>query len=501
MISPLCKVLTPGLFCAVLLSCNNQLVSTGNDAGVPLPDAGTGGSSSTGAASSSGGAGSTGGRSTTGGPGGESTTGSSSASGTGGTGGVSSTGGSGGSSSGGTTGGTVPPGKIEHLVFIVNENHTLDNLFSGFPGADTASTYKGPDGGMVQAPQCPDSLSHDLCHAHGCALTDWDDGGMDGWAANDTGDGLSWCQYSQSQIPGYWALASSYALADHFHSSMLGPSFPGHMFTVAAQAGWAIGNPYDPTLGLTQILWGCDEAPNVVVDTLANGGCTVASVAPCFDIPSGPDVLPAGATWKFYGTGVSFGFGSIVWSMFDAVNPVRYGPNWGNVVPYSEFSTDLDAGNLPTVSWLVNQDIYSGHPPLSMCANDTWVVGYVDQIINSPYYANTAIIVTWDDFGGFYDHVAPPVQYGCNAGQPYGLGFRLPAIIVSPWVKNGVFHGLSEQASLIRLIEEVFGGPGAVGMLNAQSPAARDAAAGSLLGAFDFNQTPIPPSPAPTACP
>ena len=122
------------------------------------------------------------------------------------------------------------------------------------------------------------------------------------------------------------------------------------------------------------------------------------------------------------------------------------------------------------------------------CAIHHWVAKYVNEVMQGPDWSTSAIIVTWDDFGGFYDHVPPPVQYGCDATQPYGQGFRLPAIIISPWVKQGVFHGVTEQASIPRLIEELFDGPAGVGRLNAMDPAARDAAAGSLLDAFDFTQ-------------
>src|SRR6185369_7178676 len=118
----------------------------------------------------------------------------------------------------------------------------------------------------------------------------------------------------------------------------------------------------------------------------------------------------------------------------------------------------------------------------------------------SPIWDTTAIVVTWDDYGGFYDHVAPPVSYVCDAAHPYGLGFRLPAILVSPWVRPGVFHGITEQASVVRLIEEVFA-PGSVGALHTMDPAARDDAAGSLLDAFDFDQVPLPAVPASTTCP
>jgi phospholipase C len=225
-------------------------------------------------------------------------------------------------------------------------------------------------------------------------------------------------------------------------------------------------------------------------------------VFPCFDIPSAPDVLQPGQTWKFYGSDYGPLLGG-VWSMFDAISSVRNGPGWANVVPYSQFATDVQNGTLPTVSWLVNEDLDSGHPPLSMCASDTWTAQNLNKLINSPLWSTSAIIITWDDYGGFVDHVPPPVsaQYGCDGTSPYGLGFRLPAILISPWVRRGVFHGLSEQASLVRLIEELFGAPGAVGSLHALDPAARDNVAGSLLDAFDFHQVPLPPVPAKEACP
>jgi phospholipase C len=400
----------------------------------------------------------------------------------------------------------VSPGKIEHLVIVVLENHTLDNMFAGFPGADavnSSTVFVGADGGTFTAPACPDSLPRDLQHGHPPALQDWNDGGMNGWDsvadADDNGDHMAFCQYSAASIPGFWDLASDYALADEFHTEALGPSFPGHLAVLAAQSAWATDNPEIGTFDALPI-WGCDDPPGTTYPAL-DGGCAAVNPVPCLDIPSAPDVLPPGATWKFYGTGIAFGFGNIVWSMFDAISPIRNGADWGNVVPYTEFDTDVDAGTLPTVSWLVDQDLASGHPPLSMCVCDEWTTTRVNELIQSPLWSTTAVIITWDDFGGFYDHVAPPILYGCDPWSPYGLGFRVPAIIISPWVKPGVFHGVAEQASLTRLIEELFGGPGAVGMLHAIDPDARDDVAGSLLPAFDFNQTPLPPIPAQETCP
>ena len=412
--------------------------------------------------------------------------------------GATSPGGSGGS---GPSAPVVPPGYIDHVVIIVNENHTFDNLFAGFPGADTKSTFTAPDGTTFKAPHAPD-VTRSMCHEHSCALTDWDGGKMDGWfqqsGANKNGDHMAWSQYQAQDIPGYWQLARTYGLADHFFSSMLGPSFPGHNFVLAAQAGWSDGDPKDV---ITMPIWGCDNPWGTHVGVENQSTCQTTQQYPCFDMPSVPDLLPKGVSWKFYGTGLNWGFGHYVWSMFDDIKSIRDShEEWERVVPWYDFDDDIKNGKLPNVTWLVNQDLYSGHPPLSMCGNDQWVVKRVNEIMNSKYWAHTAIFITWDDFGGFYDHVKPPVQYGCDATHPYGLGFRLPLIIVSPYAKQGVFHGVTEQASLVKFIEQVFT-PSSVGALHQMDPAARDDVAGSLVNAFDFSQTPRPPTPATTRCP
>jgi phospholipase C len=152
------------------------------------------------------------------------------------------------------------------------------------------------------------------------------------------------------------------------------------------------------------------------------------------------------------------------------------------------------------VSWLVPQDFGDEHPspniPLhpvkvSVCAGENWTVHYLNMVMQSDYWKDTAIIITMDDFGGWYDHVLPPRQYGCNTQQPYGLGFRLPLIVVSPYAKPGfIFKEVAEQASVPRFIEKVVG---AKFTLNELDPAAQDAQANDLMNAFDFTQTPLPP--------
>jgi phospholipase C len=379
---------------------------------------------------------------------------------------------------------------IKHVIIVVKENHTFDNYFGSFPGADGISQIATAHG-MITPPHAPQNTSRDLCHDHPCALVDWAYGAMNGWdvvgGASVNGDDLVYAQYQESDIPNYWQYARHFTLADRFFANVLGPSFPGHMFTIAAQDAWATSNP--DSSGLSAF-WGCDQAADARLPVTNQATCQEEQKFPCFDIPSVPDILPAGVDWKFYGT--NFYVLPEIWSMFDAVKSIRNGPLWSNIVNASTFDDDVDNGRLPAVSWLVDQDLADEHPQVgSVCNGENWTVGHLNHVMNSPYWKDTAILFTMDDFGGWYDHVAPPRQYGCDTTQPFGLGFRLPLIVISPYAKPGfVFHEVSEQASIARFVEKVFG---ATKTLSELDPAAQDGQANDLLNAFDFTQTPLPP--------
>src|SRR5205823_5075183 len=159
-----------------------------------------------------------------------------------------------------------------------------------FPGAEGITTCPLP-GGPGPCPVAPDKTPRDLCHEHQCGITDWNEGKMDGWAkVQDStvgGDNLAWAQYNEAGIPNYWAYAKAYALADHFFASEMGPSFPGHMFTIAAQAGWSVDNPTTDNL---EPIWGCSESSSAVVPIFDHGSCTTKNIFPCFDIPSVPTI-------------------------------------------------------------------------------------------------------------------------------------------------------------------------------------------------------------------
>jgi phospholipase C len=385
----------------------------------------------------------------------------------------------------------MPPANfpIKHVVVVVKENHTFDNYFGTFPGVE-GTTQCLTSQGMIPAPKAPDSTPRDLCHEHSCALSDWNGGKMDGWlgvsGASSNNDNLFCAQYDGTSIPNYWAYAKKYALADHFFANVLAPSFPGHTFFLAAQAGWAIGNP-----GVSALhpFWGCDEASNYTVSILDQASCMPKDVAPCFNIPSVPDLLPGSVDWKFYGT--NFYVFPEIWSMFDAIQEVRNGPMWNNVVNASTFDSDIDAKKLPALSWLVDQDLADEHPNVGgVCAGENWTVGHVNKLMQSDYWKESVIFFTMDDFGGWYDHVPPPRQYGCDKSQPYGLGFRLPLLILSPYVKPGVYKNVAEQASIVKFILEAFHAPRYLADLD---PAAQDKQANDLMDAFDFTQTPLDP--------
>ena len=382
------------------------------------------------------------------------------------------------------------PLPIHHVVVIVKENHTFDNYFGSFPGAEGTTTCKTSTG-TIPCPEAPDSTSRDMCHQHSCALADWDNGKMDGFDTGDTSntkhDTLNYAQYHESDIPNYWTYARTFTLGDHFFANVLGSSFPGHAFVLAAQSGWSTGNP---NLQISHPYWGCDQDPSTRVDILDHGSCTDTQVFPCFKIPSVPDILPTGVDWKFYGS--NFYIFPEVWSMFDAIDSVRNGPGWSNVVTSDHFDSDVKGGTLPAVTWLVNQDLNDEHPNIgAVCKGENWTIDRINLLMKSPYWKDTAILFTMDDFGGWYDHVAPPRQYGCDAAHPYGLGFRLPLLVISPYAKPGfIFREQSEQASIPRFIEKVFG---ATKTLSDLDPAAQDGQANDLMNAFDFNQEPLAP--------
>lgn len=366
--------------------------------------------------------------------------------------------------------------QIQHIVFIVKENRTFDNYFGTFPGADGAASGTISTGRVIPLSPSPDRTPRDIAHNWASALEGIHDGGMDAFdlipGGNANGDFLAYTEFTEKDIPNYFAYARNFVLADRMFSSLHGPSFPNHLYTVAAQGGRVIDNPNGST-------WGCDDAAGSTVPVLDDGGNRV-TVFPCFDFQTLADSLQsANISWKYYAPGQ--GQSGYKWSTLDAINHIRNTSLWTeHVVPDAQFVIDAQKGQLPAVSWLVTTSEQSEHPPSSVCEGENWTVKQVNAVMQGLDWTSTAIFLTWDDFGGFYDHVPP------TGVDQFGLGPRIPLLIISPFAKAGyISHTPYEFASVLKFIEERFG----------LAPlTARDAAAKDTLESFDFTQMPRSPT-------
>jgi phospholipase C len=374
--------------------------------------------------------------------------------------------------------------KIQHIVFVIKENRSFDMYFGTFPGADGVTSGLVSTGERMALRRGQDRMPRDIGH-------DWEDarravheGKMDRFDlvrdGNQRNDFLSMTQFVAADIPNYWRYAEHFGLADRMFSSLAGPSFPNHLYTVAAQSAGAINNP-------DSLVWGCDSDERSTVAVVDASGA-VTRQAPCFDIPTIADSLEAaGVSWRYYAP--VRGQHGYIWSALDAIRHIRLGPLWQRVVPFSDFDATASRGTLPAVSWLIPDFDVSEHPTVdafagttlsvSACAGENWTVQHLNAIMQGPDWPTTAIILTWDDFGGFYDHVAPP------ATDQFGLGPRVPLLVISPYAKEGVVsHTAYEFASVLQLIETRY---------KLKALTARDVEANSLLDMFDFSQPPAPP--------
>ena len=368
---------------------------------------------------------------------------------------------------------------IQHIVFIVKENRTFDNYFGTFPGADGATSGAISTGQLIPLGHAPDK-ARDMSHDSGDAVAAINGGKMNFFDltgnANINGDYMSYSQLTQTDIPNYFAYAQNFVLADHMFSSVHGPTFPNRLYTVAAQAGGATDDPSGGTGANAG--WGCDSIANTVVpvmDTLGN----ISRVFPCFQFPTLADSLQsAGISWKYYAP--TQGQPSYYESTLDAISDIRNTALWTeDVVASEQFVTDTLNGQLPAVSWLVPPNHDNEHPPGSSCAGENWTVQQINAVMQGPDWNSTAIFLTYDDFGGLYDHVPPPVL------DQFGLGPRVPMLIISPYARPGyVSHTQYEPSSVLKFVEERFDLP---------ALASRDAAANDTLDSFNFTQAPLSP--------
>jgi phospholipase C len=406
---------------------------------------------------------------------------------------------------------------IKHVIFVVKENRTFNNYFATYPGAEGA-TEGGTiscdangcqDGPVVQLRHAKDVQPHDLTHCFRCGLAAINGGKMNGFnqmgATIDVGDNADlfgkdlsgYVYYERNGLPNYWAYADRFVLADRFFTSMYGPTLPEHLYTVAAQSNWIVENKGDATHPNGY----CDDpseyssrfpsrlseeerrrimAAERRITHSASGWYDVADtwqrIRLCFDIPVLPDQLEKrGISWGYYAT-----FNAWM-NALQMIRHVRYGPMWDNVRDPDEFLKDVKREKLPAVSWIVPHEPYNEHPGggKSVCAGENWTVNLVNTMMRSDYWDSTAIVLVWDDYGGFYDPVPPP------RFDIMGLGPRTPALIISPYTRSGdnpegglVDHTTYEFSSVLAFIEQIF---------DLKPMTERDAQASPLAGAFDFD--------------
>jgi phospholipase C len=375
---------------------------------------------------------------------------------------------------------------IQHIVFIVKENRTFDSYFGAFPGVNGTTTGKVRVNGSdhtIPLNSLPDS-SPNYCHEWGCAHVAYNNGLMDNFNKGPgctTAPYLCYAEANASLIPNYWALAGHFVLNDNTYSSLEGASYANHLYTVAGGSGpdqphSAIDNPQLANGAPGNTSWGCD-APKGETTKLLDG----QKVAPCFTYTTLADELEAaGVPWKFYAPqSTEPGY---VWNTLDGFSPIRNTNLWTQrVVPWQNITTDAQNNTLPAFSWVTAPKQYSDHPPASSCTSENWTVNIINAIEQSPAWSSTAIFLTWDDWGGFYDHVVPPVIDGL------GYGFRVPFMVISPYAyaktnaqsNAHVDHTMLEFSSVLRFAEQNF---------NLPSLQRRDATAGDLMKDFDFSQ-------------
>jgi len=377
---------------------------------------------------------------------------------------------------------------IKHVVIIIQENRSFDNFFHGFPGADSAYEGMTPDG-PVPLHAVNLDLAVDVDHQRRAFLQEYDGGKMDGWTRVSTlpqqDPTFPYAYVPREQIEPYWDMALQYTLGDRMFQSNNGPSFPAHLYLIAGQSDWTASNPNHKQT--TRFAWGCDSPLTARVSVVNPDGQEVGGPYPCLNFPTIADsALAQGVTWRYYAPGLD-DLGNI-WSAFDAIRHIRYSPYWGNVIsPETQVLKDARRGDLPNITWIAPtaQDSDHAFPKENLPADISvegqygpeWVASIVNSIGRSPMWRSTAIFIVWDDWGGWYDHVAPPQL------DRMGLGMRVPFIIVSPWAKRHyVSHVQHEFGSLLKFAEITFGLP-PLHTTDDRSDALRDC--------FDFSQRPV----------
>ncbi len=389
---------------------------------------------------------------------------------------------------------------IRHVVIVVEENRTFNDFFATYPGADGTTAGKAASNpsctppiqaGTIGLKKVPLRVPHDLDHSYHGYFTADDGGRMDGFDQVPYHGGEPECtfpyQYTDpSDIAPYWEMARQYTLAEHMFTTQGSDSFTAHQDLIR---GGTVIEPQTamvdfPTCGTC--FWGCNAPPGTTTHLITNTNQYLKrrGPLPCTtnfqsQYRTLRDLLDAkSVSWKYY-LPPSNKVNGKLFSAFDVIWAVRNGPEWKTnvVTPQTKIISDVSRRALPAVSWVIPDQADSDHPGDSEDDGPSWVSSIVNAIGTSAYWNSTAIIVVWDDWGGLYDNLAPQrLDYG-------GLGFRVPAIVVSPYARPGYISKTHyEFGSILRYVEDNWG----LGSLRTT-----DKRATSIANCFDYSQRPI----------
>ena len=313
---------------------------------------------------------------------------------------------------------------IKHIVIACQENRSFDTYFGYYEKAGKfgiPAGYSLPDGkgGKVSPHKFHTFDTKDIKHDWQTIHSEWDNGKMDGFYMTDGASSLGY--YDRSDIPYYYNLADNFTLCGNYFCYQLGPTLPNRLALWAGTTG-----------GITQN------------HKLPQGS---------LDFPTIIDLLEDhGISWKFYNLGL-LGLGST--PEIEFINALPFFKRWyqDKRLHFSEqdLFNDMKAGALPQVTFVISAAFYSEHPPLNIVLGEKKMASVINALIQSPFWASSAFIMTYDEGGGYFDHVPPPQV------DAYGMGMRVPTFVVSPWAKRGYISGqLYEHSSILKFIERRF---------------------------------------------
>jgi phospholipase C len=385
---------------------------------------------------------------------------------------------------------------IRHVVVIDEENHSFDNLLGALCVQDSrcagATTGKLSDGTTIPLTQASDIVP-DVSHTDHGQTAAIDGGKMDGFSTitgctQDTGYAC-YSQFRPAQIPAVAALARRFVIADRTFESSAMPSWGSHLDLVAATLdGFTGDNPVPSTTGHPLGPgWGCDSFR----DALWRSGAGKIWVPSCVPTRAGlgpyrsspvkwvPTIMDrlagGGYSWRLYAPAPSAVGTPYGWAICPTFADCLTTSQSSHVVPSSRVITDAAAGHLPNFSIVTPENGVSQHNEFSMIQGDNWIGQILDAIMHGPNWNTTAVFITWDDCGCFYDHVPPPA----------GLGIRVPMVIVSPYARAGATdHTTASLMSLLAYTEHAF---------NLTALGSGDGNAYAYANSFDYAQTPIAP--------